>query len=234
MAYHPMAKATYIIFIVLKTIRIIRKIDFMQMFKKAIGAALMSLTLMLSALNTQAQEKVNVGDMIPMMSYKMMDVSGEKFNLRELNKDQGLLVIFSCNTCPFVIQWEDRYNELKDMCAANDIGMVLVNSNEAKRSGDDSFEKMQAKAEKEGYKMHYVVDENHQLADAFGAATTPHIFLFNTDAKLAYRGLIDDNGKDKSAVTQPYLKNAISAMVAGEKINPEVTKSIGCSIKRTL
>ena len=75
----------------------------MQMFKKAIGAALMSLTLMLSALNTQAQEKVNVGDMIPMMSYKMMDVSGEKFNLRELNQDQGLLVIFSCNTCPFVV-----------------------------------------------------------------------------------------------------------------------------------
>ena len=90
------------------------------------------------------------------------------------------------------------------------------------------------RAEKEGYKMHYVVDEKHQLADAFGATTTPHIFLFNRDAKLAYRGLIDDNGKEKEAVTQPYLKNAIKAMIANDKIDPEVTKSIGCSIKREL
>jgi len=164
----------------------------------------------------------------------MTDISGAKLNLRELNQENGLLVIFSCNTCPFVIQWEDRYNELYDLCAANDIGMVLVNSNEAKRDGEDSFEKMQEKAEKEGYKMHYVVDEKHQLADAFGATTTPHIFLFNRDAKLAYRGLIDDNGKEKEAVTQPYLKNAIKAMIANDKIDPEVTKSIGCSIKREL
>ena len=206
----------------------------MRSFKRAIGVALMSMIVMLSAGNTQAQDQVQIGDIIPLMSYKMTDVSGAKLNLRELNQDNGLLVIFSCNTCPFVIQWEDRYNELHDLCAANDIGMVLVNSNEAKRDGDDSFENMKAKAEKEGYKMHYVVDEEHKLADAFGATTTPHIFLFNRDAKLAYRGLIDDNGKDKSAVTQPYLMNAIKAMTSGEKIDPEVTKSIGCGIKRVL
>lgn len=206
----------------------------MRSLKTAFGAALLSLSIILSAANVQAQDQAQIGDMIPMLSYKMTDVTGAKFNLRELNKDNGLLVIFSCNTCPFVIQWEDRYNELYDLCTANEIGMVLVNSNEAKRDGDDSFEKMQAKAEKEGYKMHYVVDEKHQLADAFGATTTPHIYLFNKDAKLAYRGLIDDNGKDKSAVAQPYLKNAMNAMVSGETIDPEITKSIGCSIKREL
>jgi len=194
----------------------------------------LSMTLLAGASSVQAQDQVQIGDIIPMMSYKMTDISGAKLNLRELNQENGLLVIFSCNTCPFVIQWEDRYNELYDLCAANDIGMVLVNSNEAKRDGEDSFEKMQEKAEKEGYKMHYVVDEKHQLADAFGATTTPHIFLFNRDAKLAYRGLIDDNGKEKEAVTQPYLKNAIKAMIANDKIDPEVTKSIGCSIKREL
>ena len=107
----------------------------------------MSMIVMLSAGNTQAQDQVQIGDIIPLMSYKMTDVSGAKLNLRELNQDNGLLVIFSCNTCPFVIQWEDRYNELHDLCAANDIGMVLVNSNEAKRDGDDSFENMKAKAE---------------------------------------------------------------------------------------
>jgi peroxiredoxin len=206
----------------------------MRSLKRAIGAAVLSMTLLAGASSVQAQDQVQIGDIIPMMSYKMTDISGAKLNLRELNQENGLLVIFSCNTCPFVIQWEDRYNELYDLCAANDIGMVLVNSNEAKRDGEDSFEKMQEKAEKEGYKMHYVVDEKHQLADAFGATTTPHIFLFNRDAKLAYRGLIDDNGKEKEAVTQPYLKNAIKAMIANDKIDPEVTKSIGCSIKREL
>jgi len=206
----------------------------MRSLKRAIGAAVLSMTLLAGASSDQAQDQVQIGDIIPMMSYKMTDISGAKLNLRELNQENGLLVIFSCNTCPFVIQWEDRYNELYDLCAANDIGMVLVNSNEAKRDGEDSFEKMQEKAEKEGYKMHYVVDEKHQLADAFGATTTPHIFLFNRDAKLAYRGLIDDNGKEKEAVTQPYLKNAIKAMIANDKIDPEVTKSIGCSIKREL
>lgn len=177
--------------------------------------------------------EINIGDGVPMMSQKMMDVqSGNEVNLRESHQKQGLLVIFSCNTCPFVIQWEDRYNELYDLCKKNDIGMVLVNSNEAKRNGDDSKEEMIAKAKKEGYKMPYLIDANHQVADAFGARTTPHVFLFDKDAKLSYRGLIDDNGEDKSKVENHYLMDAINNMVAGEKIDPVVTKSIGCSIKR--
>lgn len=206
----------------------------MQRLNTAMKAFLLALVMTITTWNANAQEQVQIGDMIPMMSYKMTDISGQQFNLRELNKDNGLLVIFSCNTCPFVIQWENRYNELYDLCEANNIGMVLVNSNEAKRDADDSFENMKAKSEKEEYKMPYVVDEKHQLADAFGATTTPHIFLFNRDAKLAYRGLIDNNGKDKNAVTEAYLKDAISAMINGEQIEPEVTKSIGCSIKRVL
>ena len=89
-----------------------------------------------------------------------------------------------------------------------------------------------AKAKAEGYKMNYVVDENHEIADAFGARTTPHVFLFDRDAKLAYRGLIDDNGENKDDVSNHYLTDAIGNMVAGESINPSTTKSVGCSIKR--
>lgn len=180
-----------------------------------------------------AVPELSIGDPAPMMSEAMMDVQSEsEMSLRELSKKHGLLVVFSCNTCPFVLQWEDRYNELYELCEKNEIGMVLINSNEAKRSGDDSADEMKAKAQKEGYKMPYVIDENHQLADAFGARTTPHIFLFDESAKLAYRGAIDDNGKDKSAVEETYLADAISMMASGKKPEPQVTKAVGCSIKR--
>ena len=163
----------------------------------------------------------------------MLDVqSGEKTTLRELHQKHGLLVVFSCNTCPFVLQWEDRYNDLYDLCQKNGIGMVLINSNEAKRQGDDSAERMKQKAEKEGYKMPYLVDERHKLADAMGARTTPHIFLFNENTRLAYRGLMDDNGKDKDAVAKQYLADAIGKLLAGDTPDPQTTKAIGCSIKR--
>ncbi len=204
----------------------------MNWFRTTALMALIASTVVLGAWRMDSTAEVEIGDIIPMMNYEMEDVSGESFHLRELHQENGLLVIFSCNTCPFVLQWEDRYNDLYTYCEANDIGMVLVNSNEAKRSGDDSMAEMKKKAKAEGYKMHYVVDTNHELADAFGARTTPHVFLFDRDAKLAYRGLIDDNGEDKDAVENPYLSNALKAMMSGQSIDPNVTKSIGCSIKR--
>ena len=146
---------------------------------------------------------------------------------------KGLLVIYSCNTCPWVVAWEDRYNELYKECANEGIGFVLVNSNEAKREGADSMEEMKAHAKEKGYfNFAYVVDENHVLADAFGATKTPDVFLFNEEMKLVYKGAIDDNSKDKNAVEEPYLMNAVKALSAGKEINPATTKALGCSIKR--
>lgn len=180
---------------------------------------------------TEATE-LTIGQPIPMMAHEVTDVNGVPTTLREQIKMNGLLVVFSCNTCPFVLQWENRYNELYDLCAKNEIGMVLVNSNEAKRTGDDSVEKMKEKAKGEGYKMPYLVDTDHKLADAFGARTTPHVFLFDRNPNLVYRGAIDDNSESKEAVTHHYLQDAINAMISGQNIEPNTTKSIGCSIKR--
>lgn len=203
----------------------------MKLIRSITVVSLTLSALLLGAWKMDSNE-IEIGDMVPLMHIKMEGVSGNSYHLRELHEENGLLVVFSCNTCPFVLQWEDRYNELYELCQENNIGMVLVNSNEAKRTGDDSMNEMKAKAKSEGYKMPYVVDEDHKIADAFGARTTPHVFLFDRDAKLAYRGLIDDNGEDKEAVTKPYVQNAINAMIAGQSIDPAITKSIGCSIKR--
>lgn len=182
---------------------------------------------------------INIGETAPQSDLKMLDVLGDEFSLNDLVGENGLLVIFSCNTCPFVVGngeksegWEGRYNGIYDQVSDNNIGMVLVNSNEAKRDGDDSYEKMQEHAEAANYKMNYVVDENHVLADAFGAKTTPHVFLFDASMKLVYKGAIDDNVNKSSEVEQEYLANAIANLIAGNAIDPNSTKQLGCSIKR--
>jgi hypothetical protein len=183
-------------------------------------------------------ESINIGESAPLNDYKMKGVSGNEFSLKDLNQQNGLLVIFSCNTCPFVIGnsnmngWENRYNEIYEFCKLQKIGMVLVNSNEAKRSIGDSYNDMQLHSRTNKYDSPYVLDRNSKLADAFGASTTPHVFLFNNDLNLVYKGAIDDNVKSKKEVKETWLKNAIVSLGKGEKISLSETRNSGCSIKR--
>lgn len=179
-------------------------------------------------------EPITLGTEAPKTDFKMTDISGASYALSDIKKENGLLVIFSCNTCPFVIAWEDRYPGLAEMCEKNRIGMVLVNSNEAKRKGDDSADEMKKHAAEMNYKCPYVIDEKSELANAFGAKSTPHVFLFNSQLKLVYRGAIDDTeGKKEKQPKELYLINAMVNMVSGKDIVPNDTKAIGCSIKRS-
>ena len=110
--------------------------------------------------------------------------------------------------------------------------MALLNSNEAKRSGDDSMEAMKQHAKEKGYNTPYLLDENSAIANAMGARTTPHVYLFDKNMELVYRGAIDDNYKDASKVNANYLEEAIKALLDGKSIDPSETKALGCSIKR--
>jgi len=194
------------------------------------------LSLLLSVLvlvpNTELKQ-LNIGDAAPSTEVKMPNVDGRSFSLSDVKGKNGLCVVFSCNTCPYVIGWEDRYNDLAKLCKKNGVGFILVNSNEAKRGDDDSMEAMLAHAKEIGYGDYpYVADSNHVLADAFGATKTPDVFLFNGKMELAYKGAIDDNMKEPGAVKEPYLTSAINNMVAGKPCTPAETKAIGCTIKR--
>jgi len=184
-------------------------------------------------------KQLELGASLPMPEYKMQEVSGKEIVLKDIKKEKGLLVVFSCNSCPFVVGngetsegWEGRYNNLGDVAARRNIGMILVNSNEAKRDGDDSFEKMQARAKEKAYRVLYALDKNSALANAFGAKTTPHVFLFDQNLKLVYKGAIDDNVGSAASVKERYLIDAISSVGAGEEIKVKETKPMGCSIKR--
>lgn len=184
-------------------------------------------------------ESLEIGAKAPLTDYVMTDVNGNKMTLQRAAGENGVLVVFSCNTCPFVVGrgeksegWEGRYNAINDMANAKGVNMVLVNSNEAKRGDADSMSAMKEQSKTQGYKMPYVEDKNHELADAFGARTTPHVYLFNNKMELVYKGAIDDNVDSAKEVKKTYLKDAISNMVAGKKVDPSSTKPLGCSIKR--
>ena len=181
----------------------------------------------------EAYKTLEIGQKAPKVDYKMQSTKGKDMSLESIQKSNGALVVFSCNTCPFVIAWEDRYPGLAKLASETEVGFVLVNSNEAKRSGDDSIEEMKKHAKESGYgDVNYVVDNNSELANAFGAKTTPHVFLFDKNWKLVYEGAIDDNYKSSEMVEKTYLNNAIENLKNGKKIDPSNTKAMGCSIKR--
>ena len=196
--------------------------------------------LLLAGTPLFAQEQA-IGEKAPMPNAPMMGVDGQQHTLTSLKGDNGLLVVFSCNTCPFVVGngtktegWEGRYNGLAELAESLNIGMVLVNSNEAKREGDDSFVAMKRHAAEAGYTMPYVMDEGSKLANACGARTTPHAYLYNKDMTLAYRGSIDDNVNRAEEVGENYLSVAMTRMAEGKKIKTQETKAVGCSIKRVM
>lgn len=182
----------------------------------------------------QINSPLELGSIIPMSKELMINVTDEKMSLDNNFNENGLLVVFSCNTCPFVVMWEDRYRQVEEMCQINKVGMVYINSNEAKRDGDDSKEAMKNYAKSMGYTFPYLIDQNSAVANAFGAKTTPHIYLFDENKKLVYKGAIDDNFRDISQVKETYLLDAIQQMVSGVDIKIKETNAKGCSIKREI
>jgi len=207
---------------------------------KTMRILILSIAILSASFMTgQSTETLNIGAAAPAADVKMTDISGSQYSLIDLKKTGGLLVVFSCNGCPFVVGsegsegWEGRYDELCELAEANNIGMALINSNEAKRDKGDDLKSMKTRADEHGFaKCRYLLDVNSTVANAFFARTTPHVYLFDGNMKLVYKGSIDDNVDDSKKVKEPYLKNAIKNLAAGKKIKPEETKPVGCSIKR--
>lgn len=186
---------------------------------------------LLSFINTSAGNELGLNAAIPSADEKLKDVSGKEVSLNTSKTAKGLLVIFSCNTCPYVKLSESRIKEITDLAVKQDLGCIIINSNEAQRAEEDSFDAMVKYAAAQKFACPYVVDANSKMADAFGATRTPQCFLFN-DKGLVYKGAIDDNVKDPTMAKSHYLKDAVNAVVKGEIPKTQETKSIGCTIKR--
>jgi len=175
---------------------------------------------------------IPIGAAIPKADVRVKDVTGKELTLQEAKQANGLLVMFTCNTCPYVIRNQSRTKDICSYAQSGKIGVVLLNSNEGDRQGGNSFEEMQSYAKSQGYQWYYAVDSKSVMADAFGASRTPECYLFDKSGKLVYHGAIDDSPGDASQVKRHHLKEAIQEMMQGREVSVKETRSVGCSISR--
>jgi peroxiredoxin len=166
-----------------------------------------------------------------MSEVKMLNVDGEEVTIDDMRGKKGTLVIFSCNGCPWVKAWEKRIVALGNGADEHGIGVIVINSNDPKKSSADGYKEMKSRAKERGMEFPYVVDVTSDVARAYGATKTPEAFLFDAEGKLVYHGTIDNNAKKPDEVTETYLADAVVAVSAGEDVEVEETKALGCSIK---
>ncbi len=195
----------------------------------------------LLAFTSSKYPRLQLKEKAPLTKLKMKDVlNGKEYSLDKLKRKNGLLVIFSAHSCPcvsgtstgFIEGWQGRYEEVYQAAKKNKYGMVLINSSEGDRDGEESLEKLRQQATENNYSMPYLIDTDSQLANAFGAKTTPDVFLLNKKMELVYVGSIDDNVDNSNKVKETYILDAISEGAKGIPITVPKTKNLGCSIKR--
>lgn len=148
----------------------------------------------------------------------------------QVKKENGTMIVFECNHCPYVVASISRLNAMADHCSRHNIGFAGINSNDPVVYENDSFEHMVKRAEK-GMPYPYLHDESQDIAHAYGAKRTPEFFLFDAHDTLVYRGRMDDNPKNPQETTTSELMDAVHAMMDGSTPLIQITESIGCSVK---
>ncbi|MEO5782699.1 MAG: redoxin domain-containing protein [Ginsengibacter sp.] len=173
-----------------------------------------------------------IGSSLPKGDVTMKDIRDEDISMKDAARKNGLLVMFTCNTCPYVVKNQERTKAICKYALQHNIGVILLNSNEGDRNGGNSLGAMQQYAKGQNYEWYYVVDKNNEIADTFGANRTPENFLFDKSLKLVYHGAIDDNPADAANVIRQHLKEAINDMLNGKDIVVKESRSVGCTINR--
>lgn len=175
-----------------------------------------------------------VGDVAS--DFKLQNVDGKWVSLSGLENAKGAIVIFSCNTCPYVVAYEDRMIALHNKYAPQGYPVIAINANDAQVSPGDSYEKMQERAKEKKFPFAYVHDKSQDVIKTYGGTRTPHVYLLHKEGGnfvVKYIGAIDNNYQEPTAVTERYVEAAMTDVLQGRKVAVESTKAIGCSIKWT-
>lgn len=170
---------------------------------------------------------LEIGDAAPAWK-NLPGVNGKTHSLSDLKKTPVVVVVFTCNSCPYAVDYEDRINALtKKHAKSKDVAVVAINVNLV---AADSLAKMQSRAKDKGFVFPYLFDQSQEIAKAYGAARTPEFFVLNADRKIVYMGAMDDNS-DAKKVTKKYVEPAIQAALSGETPEVKETVAIGCNIR---
>jgi len=168
------------------------------------------------------------------VGFSLKNVDETTVSLSDYSDQKGVIIVFTCNPCPFSKAYEQRIISLHQSYASQGFPVVAINPNDVAISPDDSFARMKERADEQKYPFPYLKDETQEIYKAYGASRTPHIFLLQNNGgkfKVAYIGSIDDNAMDAASVTEKYLESAIAALISGRSPDPATTKAIGCTIK---
>jgi len=172
---------------------------------------------------------LEIGQAAP--DFDLPGVNGNNYSLGSFADAKLLVVVFSCNHCPYVVGSEDRMKELYAEYSPKGVAMIAINSNETENHPTDSFEHMEAQAKEKGFAFPYVRDESQAVAQAYGALRTPHFYLFDAERKLRYTGRMDDNPMKPGAQTTRELLDALDALLEGADPPVTATNPIGCNVK---
>jgi len=172
---------------------------------------------------------LTIGQKAP--DFQLPGVDGKTYSLAGFKGAKVLIVLFSCNHCPYVVGSEDRINKFYADYAPKGVAMVAINANETENHPTDSFDHMVQRAREKNFKYPYLRDETQKIALAYGALRTPHFYVFDADRRLRYTGRMDDNPRNPGKETTRELRDAVDAILAGKEPPVEVTNPIGCNVK---
>ena len=166
--------------------------------------------------------------------FKLENIDGKHVSLADYKDAKGFIVVFTCNGCPYAKAYQERIVELDKKYKKKGYPVIAINPNNTDVKPDDDLKGMAKRAKEKGYTFPYLKDANYEVYKEYGATRTPHIYVLTkqgSDLVVSYIGAIDDNYQDAAAVKEPYLANAVDALLAGNDPNPKMTKAIGCTIK---
>lgn len=190
------------------------------------------IALMLMGSSVLLAQGYSVGDKVG--DFRLKSTEGKMVSLADYSKAKGVVVIFTCNHCPYAKAYEERIIAIHRQYEPKGYPVVAINPNDPAVQPEDSYDLMKARAKEEAFPFPYLFDEGQRVYPLFGATKTPQVYLLSRkrdDFVVEYIGTLDDNYKDASAVKEKFLENAINSLLAGKEPPVRKTKAVGCSIK---
>ena len=201
--------------------------------KNIIKTSVLSIILVFISAFTTAQNKgYKVGD--EATNFTLENIDGKKTSLSDYKDAKGFIIVFTCNTCPYSVAYEDRIMALDKKYKTKGYSVIAINPNDPAAKSGDSIAAMKVRAKEKGFTFPYLLDVGQKIYPQYGASRTPHVYILERQGNkyiVQYIGAIDNSSRNPDAVTERYAEDALDALLAGQQPTTTYTRAIGCSIK---